>query len=54
MWDITEIIWNESNAMSKLVEKAEDLKHPQRSRILVGNGNMVVDHQNVFAVGRRL
>src|SRR2546421_12040804 len=53
-WDISEIVRNKCNAMAQLAQNLKNMKHPDRSRISVGHGEMMVDHENAFSAQWRL
>src|SRR5437762_7229856 len=50
---VCEIVGDKSDAMTKLTENLENLKHSERSRVLIWHGNVMVDHENVFPIRRR-
>ncbi len=45
---IGEVIWNEGNAVAEAANDCQDLKHPERARVLIGHRQVMVDHEDVF------
>src|SRR6266516_2197089 len=46
--NVCQTIGNEGDAMTKLVKELKHLEHPERSRITVRHGKVMIDHEDVF------
>ena len=51
---VRKVIGNKSDAMAKLAQNLEDLKHSKRSGIVIRHRKMMVYDQNVFVMRRRV
>ena len=53
-WDIGQVIWDESDVVIKSPQNSQDLKHPQRTRVPIGHGQVMIDDEDALYAWRWL